>query len=182
MIRRGMTYEEDVIRKFGVHDWEEKPECKTCQLPYIHWANHWIPDGYCVHGHPERAPAVIRGIPSWLYRAVTIAYPSEVGAWSLRWENDSRTKTDILHDDVQLTINQGSFAPSCLVGFIDHYGHDKAGNFVTEPYGRNCKGCHKDAAAFAERIGATLTQDNLTYHCPWSENAIRMTFSLRGKT
>ncbi len=67
-------------------------------------------------------------------------------------------------------------APNCLVGFLDHYGHDANNNFICEPYARTCEACHKDAKKFAQTIGATLSIDKFTFHCPWSDECIRMTF------
>jgi hypothetical protein len=105
------------------------------------------------------------------------AYPSEIRPWMR--ELGAKRKVPS-RDIAEMFLLNSIVTPSCLIGFVDHFGADPDGNFVCEPYARDCEGCRKDAAEFARRIGAGYVITDLSFHAPWIEKCIRMTFSLRG--
>jgi hypothetical protein len=130
-----------------------------------------------VNSKQKRASRIRRhAIPLWLRTKLGEAYQREIFPW-LNSLMPGKPKIPSRDVAMLFLLNRNPVAPSCLIGFVDHYGTDPEGNFICEPYAATCKGCQKDAAEFARRIGAKLTVSKLTFHAPDSPRCVRFTFS-----
>jgi hypothetical protein len=153
------------------------PKCPECGACYCFYPGGWEPEPYYREGHPARGPKVFEGVPAWLRVAINRAYPLQVRCFLSPYS--TRRKLSRGGDAERFLLNFPEITANCPMGFLDHYGHDAANNFVAEPYALHCAGCRKDAQLFAESIGADLTVTRPTWHAPWLTECVRMEFSNR---
>jgi hypothetical protein len=152
-----------------------RPKCAECGAVYYWLGGQWNPEEYCRRGHPPRGAQVFRGAPTWLRSALNVVYSEEIKN-SFNHLEGHRTKLASQHEVESFLINHIKRGFPCLISFLDHTGRDADGNFVSEPYAKNCADCLTAAIAFAERIGVRYELTQPSWHCPWCDDCVRMTF------
>ena len=116
------------------------------------------------------ATRVFYRLPTWLTEALNDAYEPEV------LNHFGRRLRNLCDADGFLRVLQDR----CDCKPFDHCGSDADGNFVSEPYARNCSACLNAAKEFARRLGVRLTVSAPTFHAPGIEKCVRFTFCKPG--
>jgi hypothetical protein len=106
--------------------------------------------------------------------ALNVAYPEEIKAHFQRNFQSDRRKLGSKSEAGFFLMNWIERNSKC--NFLDHAGHDAEGNFVSEPYASTCKICLEAGPALAARLGVKYTLTLPSWHCPWSQDCVRMTF------
>ncbi len=140
--------------------------CTECRRPYVFRGGQWQPREYCASGHPPRGDRVLPGLPKWLHVALNNAYPQETANHCGRKLKDGYDAHAFLR-----TLER-----ECRCRPFDHAGHDEDGNAIFEPFAKNCATCLNAAAEVAQRLSVKHAVTTPTWHAPWIDKCIRITF------
>ncbi len=155
--------------------------CQWCGKKFqpTHYFENWRMQkcNDCAAGNPPRGEPVRYEVPLWIQGALNAAYPEEIKAYfGYRSGFGGRRKLGSRSQVRAFLHRKGKERCQGGVGLFDHFGSDAVGNLITEPYAKNCTGCLATAAELAERLNVKHTVTHPSWHAPWIDECVRITF------